>query len=100
MRSIVLILLLLLIWLQYRLWEGPGSIKDMRFIQKNVELQSQKLQRLTERNQILEAEVLDLKNGTEALEERARSELGMIRQGEVFYQTIEKATTSKTTPKL
>lgn len=102
MRSTIAVLLILLLWLQYRLWDGPGSITDVRRLQAEVQQRQQDLVRLHTRNQILEAEVLDLKHGLEALEERARMELGMIREGEVFYQTIEPPAghpTTKTTPK-
>lgn len=99
MRSLILILFILLLWLQYRLWEGSGSIADVRRLQGEVAAQKEKLEHLTTRNQVLEAEVLDLKHGSEALEERARSELGMISQGEVFYQTVESAPASAKTPK-
>lgn len=89
MRGLIVIFLALLLWLQYRLWVGPGSFAEVHQLRQQVVLQQQTLQRLKERNQILEAEVRDLKHGLEALEEHARLELGMIRQGEVFFQTIE-----------
>jgi cell division protein FtsB len=88
MRWVITILLALLLWLQYRLWVGPGSLADVHHLRQDVARQQQEVQRLQERNDILEAEVRDLKTGLEALEERARQELGMIRQGEVFYQAI------------
>jgi len=88
MRGLIAILLVLLLWLQYRLWAGPGSFAEVHHLQQQVVLQRQEVQRLEKRNEVLEAEVRDLKQGLEALEERARLELGMIRQGEVFYQTV------------
>ncbi|KOR30974.1 hypothetical protein TI04_03290 [Achromatium sp. WMS2] len=88
MRIFILVLIALLAWLQFRLWQGPGSITDVQRLNNEVMQQQQELERLNNRNEILEAEVLDLKFGLEALEERARTELEMIRQGEVFYQTV------------
>lgn len=100
MRSLIIILLFLLLWLQYRLWEGSGSIAEVRRLQSEVAAQQEKLSLLTTRNQVLEAEVLDLKHGVEALEERARTELGMIRHGEVFYQIVEPIPTPAAAPAL
>jgi len=89
MRRLIAILLVLFLWLQYRLWAGPGSLAEVHHLGQQVLLQQEEVRRLEKRNKILEAEVLDLKHGQEALEERARMELGMIRQGEVFYQAID-----------
>jgi len=79
----------LLVLLQYRLWLGDGGIADVRRIGRAVEEQRRTNARLYERNQALKGEVRDLKQGLEAVEERARSELGMIREGETFYQIVE-----------
>ncbi|MBN9286986.1 MAG: hypothetical protein BGO43_11415 [Gammaproteobacteria bacterium 39-13] len=76
----------MLILLQVRLWIGDGSITQVRALSKEVALQQEKVEKLKERNQTLEAEVQDLKHRLHALEERARTDLGMIRQGETFYQ--------------
>jgi len=100
MRSFIAILFVLLLWLQYRLWQGAGSIAEVSNLQAEVAAQQKKLQSLTTRNQILEAEVLDLKHGLEALEERARLELGMIREGEVFYQIVETIAPSNPLPSI
>lgn len=72
--------------LQIRLWYGEGSYLQVRSLQKEVEKQQAHTEKLRERNQTLEAEVLDLKKRLGAIEERARTDLGMIRQGETFYQ--------------
>ena len=83
------ILLVLLVWLQYRLWLGDGGIPDVLELETEVENVRAETEKLHERNQALEAEVHDLKQGLEAIEERARSEMGMIREGEAYFQVIE-----------
>ena len=79
----------LLLSLQYRLWVGDGSLAEVWDLYQQVEVQRDENQSLRERNQALEAEVQDLKKGLGAIEERAREELGMIKEGETFYQIIE-----------
>lgn len=83
------ILLLMLVTLQYRLWVGEGSLAEVHGLRHRIEDQRATLARMERRNQALQAEVDDLKNGLEAVEERARGELGMIRDGEIFYQIVE-----------
>jgi len=82
-------LFVLLLLLQYRLWVGDGSLAEVWDLYQQVETQRDENQSLRERNQALEAEVQDLKKGLGAIEERAREELGMIKEGETFYQIIE-----------
>lgn len=89
MRILIGILLVLFLWLQYRLWVGDGSLAEVHNLRQEIGRQQTELERLTQRNRVLEAEVLDLKTGLEALEERARTELGMIKEGELFYRVIE-----------
>ncbi len=91
MRWLIWLLLVLLLVLQYRLWVGDGSLAEVWDLYQQVEAQKEENRRLRERNQALDAEVKDLKQGLEAIEERAREELGMIRDDEVFYQIIEPA---------
>ncbi|MFN2309926.1 MAG: cell division protein FtsB [Gammaproteobacteria bacterium] len=88
-RWLILILIVLLLGTQYRLWVGRGSLAEVRDLQRAVDAQREENARLAERNATLEAEVSDLKQGLEAVEERARSELGMIKDDEVFYQIVE-----------
>ena len=83
-----LILLLLFGVLQFRLWFGAGGVQDLRHLQRLEREQIAENQVLRERNRRLTAEVLDLKQGHAAIEEQARSEMGMIRRGEVFYQLV------------
>lgn len=90
MRGWVWILVIVLVLLQYRLWVGDGSLAEVWQLHRKVDEQKAENVRLEERNQTLDAEVKDLKQGQAAVEERAREELGMIRKGETFYQIIEK----------
>jgi len=89
MRWFIGLLLLLLLALQYRLWTGDGSLAEVQALRDEVSAQKAELEQLRARNQVLEAEVIDLHEGLDALEERARSELGMIKRGELFLQVIE-----------
>jgi cell division protein FtsB len=89
MRILILILLLLLGWLQYRLWVGEGSLAEVTALRREISVQGEELETLRARNRRLQAEVEDLREGRDALEERARSELGMIKEGEIFLQVIE-----------
>lgn len=90
MRWIISILVVCLVGLQYRLWLGPGSWEEIASLQRAIEQQHATNERLTRRNHILEVEVQDLKNGLSSVEERARSDLGMIRKGETFYLLANK----------
>jgi len=89
MRAVTLILAALLLLLQYPLWLGKGSWLKVWDMNRQLEAQQQLNQETLARNALLDAEVRDLKQGTAAIEERARSELGMIKRDEVFYQIIE-----------
>ena len=91
MRRLLLpmLLALLLGWLQYRLWLGEGSWGEVNALQSHVAQQEHENHGLRERNNELAAEVEDLKSGEAAVEERARSELGMIKPGEKFYRVVE-----------
>ena len=96
MKWIIALLTALLLLLQYRLWVGDGSIPEMLHLQQEVETAKQQQAQLEERNRELDAEVADLKKGIDAIEERARSELGMIGKDETFYQIIQSAEKSST----
>lgn len=94
MRGLALVLLLLitlLAWLQYRLWFGAGGAEQVNELRARVEQQARQNEGLGQRNAALAAEVADLKSGEAAIEERARGELGMIRPGEVFYRVVDDA---------
>lgn len=88
MRYLVAILLGLLLMLQYRLWLGEGGVLEVHRLNSVIAEQRADNQLLKRRNEALEAEVKDLKSGLEAIEERARRELGMVKDGEVFYQVV------------
>ncbi|MDH1104770.1 cell division protein FtsB [Pseudomonas otitidis] len=83
------VLILVLSGLQYRLWVGDGSLAQVAELEKQIAEQKGENVRLLERNRILEAEVSELKKGTETVEERARHELGMVKEGETLYQITE-----------
>ena len=88
MKILIGILIILLVGLQYKLWLGDGSLSEVVQLSRELDLQKEKLRLLEERNTILEAQVLDLQNGLDAFEEKARNDLGMIKQGETFIQLI------------
>ncbi|MFN7783074.1 MAG: cell division protein FtsB [Lysobacterales bacterium] len=88
-RLAILVLLALLVYLQVQLWTGAGGRAQVEDLAKSVERQRVENGQLEQRNAALEAEVVDLKEGASAVEERARAELGMIQPGEVFYRVVD-----------
>lgn len=88
MRIVTLILLVILILLQFKLWLGEGGFREVARLEARVETQRQKNDDLLQRNARLQAEVEDLRERLEAVEERARSELGLIKPAEEFYQVV------------
>lgn len=89
MRFLAWLLTFLLLWLNYVLWIGQGSVREWRALEHAALLQSQENAQLKARNTVLAAEIADLKQALEAVEERARLELGMIKPGETFYQLVK-----------
>lgn len=89
MRVVIGFLALAFVVLQVQLWSPDGGLIGVWQLRAAVEETRAANAELRQRNRALEADVMDLKDGLEALEERARSELGMIREGEVFYQVAE-----------
>jgi|TARA_Y100001970_G_C14052252_1_gene759618 cell division protein FtsB len=87
-KWILLVLAGLLGLLQYRLWFGKNSIPDYLSKEQEVEKQSQQNANLVQRNALLKADISDLTIGMEAIEERARNELGLIKRGETFYRIL------------
>ena len=85
------LLLLALAGLQSKLWLGEGALGEARVLEERVADQRRENARLQQRNDALSAEVEDLKSGEAAVEDRARSELGMIKPGETFYRVVEPA---------
>jgi len=88
MRALLALLLLILILLQVKMWFGEGGFSDVARLEQRVEEQAQENEALAQRNRELQAEVEDLRQGLGAVEERARSELGMIKEDEEFYQVV------------
>lgn len=82
------ILLAMLIFLQYRLWFESGGIHDMLKLKKNLALQAKENEQLKKQNEELLFQVKRLQNSQDAVESRARNELGMIKKGETFYQVV------------
>ena len=89
MRFLLALLLLIFLALQYRLWVGEGSYAEVRHLQQEIANKKADLARMEKENQELRAEIEDLKKGLEAIQERARSELGMIKEGETYFQIVE-----------
>jgi cell division protein FtsB len=92
LRLTALILMIVLLYLGVKLWSI--DMPDVWRLQQRVADQKVENQKLKQRNEALSAEVEDLKNGKEAVEERARSELGLVKPGEAFYQVVEPAPSS------
>lgn len=89
LRWLLLALVVLLGWLQYRLMFGEGGRGAVEVLETRVDEQRRQNEGLGQRNAALAAEVADLKSGEAAIEERARNELGMIKPGETFYRVVD-----------
>ena len=89
MKWLIAILFLLLVGLQYRLWIGEGSLAQRSQLQKKIEQYQAENDALRERNRVLALEVEALKTGLDAIEERAREQMGMVKSGETFYMIVE-----------
>ena len=89
MRWLLVGLVALLVVLQYRLWFADGSLAEKRRLELQVEEQSRVNRQLLERNAVLEREVLELQTGNQGVEQRAREKLGLVREGETFYQVVD-----------
>ncbi|OUR84404.1 cell division protein FtsB [Colwellia psychrerythraea] len=95
MRVFTAILLILLVLLQYRLWFGKNSVPDYLVLKENFVRQQSANEKLQQRNKLLFADTDDLKLGLEAIEERARNELGMIKENETFFRLIPKENSTR-----
>jgi cell division protein FtsB len=91
MKWLTGLLVVLLLGLQYKLWIGEGSVAEVWQLRQALEAQRAENEELRNRNAALDAEVTDLKTGLDAIEERARRDLGMIRSDEVFFQVVEQS---------
>ncbi|MGD0960824.1 MAG: septum formation initiator family protein [Methylomonas sp.] len=89
MKILIPIIILLIAHFQYRLWLGDASLSELRASRQHLEQLSKDAQEKKDRNESLYAEVLDLRNGMETKEERARYDLGMIKDNETFFQVLE-----------
>ena len=89
MRHLLFIFALLIVVLQFQLWIGDNSVRTLNSLKGEVSQQKSINLALEERNKKLEIEIVDLKTGVEAIEERARSELGMIEKGDTFFLIVE-----------
>ena len=90
MRWLIIILIVLLAGLQWRLWVGEGSLGHRAELNRQLQQQEDENQTLRQRNQQIATDVESLKNNLDAIEEKARADLGMIKQGETFYLVIDK----------
>ncbi|HEY6482373.1 MAG TPA: cell division protein FtsB [Steroidobacteraceae bacterium] len=96
MKWLAAALLAVIVLLQYRIWLSDGGVRELDRLGTAVTAQRTENEQLTERNRQLAAEVRDLKTGMDALEERARSDLGMIAANETFYQVVPARPTAAT----
>ena len=90
LKLVIGALLAVFVALQYRLWVGEGSLAEVAGLKHQLADQQAELDQLKARNELLRSEIAELKKGLEAVEARARGELGMIKEGETFYQIIER----------
>jgi cell division protein FtsB len=88
-KLLPILLVIFFLFLQYRLWLEPGGILDMLYLKKHLAQESQENVQLKKRNEALKHQVLYLQKNQNAIESRARQELGMIKKGETFYQVVE-----------
>jgi len=89
LRWLLFTLLLLLGVLQYRLWFAEGSLAEQHRLQIQIEEKTRINSELQARNAVLEREVMELQSGNKGVEQRAREQLGLVREGETFYQIVE-----------
>ena len=89
MRWLILLLLILLAALQYKLWFADGGVQQVKDLHAQVQDQKAKNEELKKQNDQLRAEVKDLKQGSDAADERARNELGMVQKNEQYYQIVQ-----------
>ncbi|EMD1173530.1 cell division protein FtsB [Vibrio harveyi] len=89
MRIFVIALTLLFGWLQYTLWCGKNGVSDYYTVEDEIEVQQQVNSKLQARNNEMFAEIDDLRQGLDAIEERARHELGLVKDGETFYRIVD-----------
>jgi cell division protein FtsB len=89
MKILYFSLICFLLVMQFQLWFGDDGIRTLNLVEEELAQQKNINAKLEDRNRLLEIEVVDLKTGVEAIEERARSELGMIKEGETFFLIVD-----------
>lgn len=89
-KLLIPMLIILFVVLQYKLWVGEGSLAEVATLERDIEVQQQAIEEMKKRNMAMQAEIDSFKNDQEAVEARARSDLGMIREGEVYFQIPDK----------
>lgn len=89
MKWIIAVMAISVVYLQYRLWVGEGSLAEVANLQQQIEKQQQEIDELEERNRVLALEVDELKTGVKTIEERARTDMGMIKSGETLYIVVD-----------
>ena len=89
MRIFIYALLILLVWFQYALWVGKNGVLDYQDVRQDIVIQKEVNERLKARNSAMFAEIDDLREGLDAVEERARNQLGLIKEDETFYRILE-----------
>ena len=90
MRLFMLVLIMLLAIQQYHLWFGKNGLRDKHALIKEVDIIEASNAEQIQRNQMMFSEIDDLKRGSEAIEERARNELGLVKEGETFFRIVPK----------
>lgn len=89
MRLMIIALVMLFVWLQYEFWFAKGSVISAWKLRDHISTQQQANDQLKQRSDAIRADITDLKSGNKAIEERARTELGMVKKGETFYQVVK-----------
>ncbi len=90
MKAIVLALVFLIALLQYEFWFAKGSVRTTLKLKQDIASQEKENQKFEARNVAIEADIKDLKKGNESIEEHARNDLGMIKDGETFYRVVDR----------
>jgi cell division protein FtsB len=98
LRWLLAALLAILVILQYRLWFAEGSLAEQRRLEVQALEQTRINKDLKERNAVLEREVLELQSGNKGVEQRAREQLGLVREGETYYQFVDKSPAESAMP--
>ncbi|MBG7601524.1 MAG: septum formation initiator family protein [Gammaproteobacteria bacterium] len=89
-KLLIPVLVVLFVVLQYKLWVGEGSLAEVATLERDIEAQQKAIEEMKRHNMAMQAEIDSFKNDQEAVEARARSDLGMIREGEVYFQIPDK----------